>query len=80
MLTISIHPLEAEISVKSFPEISARCVEIITRAAHGGVAYELTIWMPTGEIAEEVEAALRKVFPAPKPVEPETDPDYEDIV
>jgi hypothetical protein len=79
MLCMSIHPREASVTVKLFPEIGSQCVEIRTHGPYGSVTFEMNIWMPSVEIANEVNAALQKAFPAPKPAEPETDPDYEDI-
>lgn len=79
MLNMSIHPTAAFVIVKSFPTINAQCVEIRTVNSYGNSLTELNIWAPTAEIAEELGAALRKVFSEPKAKEPAVDPDYEDV-
>ncbi|WP_271024905.1 hypothetical protein [Rhizobium sp. RCAM05973] len=79
MLNLSIHPREAVITVQRFPSINSQCIQIRNIGPYGSVSVEMNIWMPSMEVATEVETALRKVFPAPKPAEPVVEPDYEDI-
>lgn len=75
MLSISIHPDAAEISINSYPEIKSQCVNIKTLGAYGGLITELTIWAPSPETAAELGTALRRIFPEMKAPEPEPEDD-----